>query len=679
MKKIKNWVLAATLNVCGAMMLTSCTDVIGQADNPVQPVDPVDPAAELAQETFVNESWMDRTVKPGDSFWEFALGSWLKNLGPKGRGFMDELQEAIQKRAEANIDGYDSPVAGKMLKLMTQPASDKEAEMKVISDFLATLKRDGNVSKADLIRNFGKMTDIGCPALISPLITVIDGRTKCALISGTPLKNYFATGLYLYTAEEQDTDEENVIIETIVSEVMGLDPNSPDVQAKIKAVVEIEKKMTLEKATETDSQTGISLLKRIQPASLQSLNAGARSSDGEDLKAVFKEAFHVGEETYVDGSVDEMLAMLDDYDADTWAFYQDYYVYGRFSPLLHSADELYNDLSLTTRLGFLSPTILLDFYKAILLPDCDVKGCQEILEDMRRRMGERIDALTWMSSATKQKAHEKLKAMVFSAGAPEQLFNENFQLTGPTAVEAGMQYMRQMVEYQRSCDGRPSYGNFWDVVFCGYSSMSLATVNAFYSPYHNQLVIMPAFILPEAFPSDKDNAQHYAVAHVFGHELCHGFDNEGSQYDAAGKKVNWWTDEDLARFKELQQAMIDRFNELEQAPGVPADGKKTLGENMADMGGVTLAYDLWNERLQNKGLSGQELRHQQRQFFVSYADVKRRYATNETLVSLLIDEHSADHNRVNGIDRLMDDWYDLFGVNPGDKLYVAPEDRVKIW
>ena len=681
MKKLTQCVLAATLTFCSAMMmLTSCTDAIGSMDNPVNPEQPVNPADELAKETFMHEDRMDRSVKPGDSFWEFALGSWLKNQGLEELGFMEGLGKAINKRLEANIDSYDSPVAGKMLKLMNQPAPDKETELKEICDFLATLKRDGDVSKADLIRNYGKLSDLGCPALITYAVTVIDGKTKCVLDQGIPLRTHYAIAMGGYAAEEQETEEKDELAEIIVGQLMGLDLNSPDVQAKVKAVKEIEDKLNIIDDTEKDSHSGMLLPKRFQPASLQSLNAATRSSDGEDLKAVFKEAFHVGEETYVDASVDEMLAMLDDYDADTWIFYQDYYVYGRFMPLLHATDELFSGMTVIDRLNYVSPSILLDFQKAILGPGCDVEGCQEILEDMRRHMGERIDALTWMSSSTKQMAREKLEAMVFSVGAPEHLFNENFQLTGTTAAEAGMQYLRQLTEYQRSCDGKPSYGDAWNMFLCGLLVKSLAEVNAFYSPVHNQLIIMPAFILPEAFPSDKDNAQHYTVAHVFGHELCHGFDNVGSQYDAAGNKFNWWSDEDLTRFKQLQQAMIDRFDELEQAPGVPADGKKTLSENMADLGGVTLAYDLWNERLLNRGLSGQALRHQQRQFFVSHADVKRRYLTTEELMTLLKgDSHSADHNRVNGIDRLIDDWYDLFGVKSGDKLYVAPADRVKIW
>lgn len=138
--------------------------------------------------------------------------------------------------------------------------------------------------------------------------------------------------------------------------------------------------------------------------------------------------------------------------------------------------------------------------------------------------------------------------------------------------------------------------------------------------------------------------------------------------------------EDNNKFLEKQQQMINLYNELEQYPGVKANGKKTLGENIADLGGFNLAYQLFNEKLQADGLTGEALRHQQRQFFMSYADLWMNINEEKALKKLLeIDVHSANHNRLNGIVRLMDDWYTLFGVQPGDKLYVKPEDRVKIW
>jgi predicted metalloendopeptidase len=321
----------------------------------------------------------------------------------------------------------------------------------------------------------------------------------------------------------------------------------------------------------------------------------------------------------------------------------------------------------------------MDYDFSILLEDCDVEGCREILEKMRQRLGQRIEQLDWLGSDTKAKALEKLKSMHFTVGKPERLYNADFVLTGNTVIEASMQYLKQYTDYLRSLDGLPTNGHAWDYVASNIGLYSPSTVNAFYIPDCNELIINPAFIMPEMFPTDKNNAQRYATAMVFGHEMTHGFDPLGAQYDAKGIKVNWWTDEDMAQFKLQQQKMIDRFNELEQAPGLPADGEKTLGENIADQGGVSLAYTLWKEQLQAEGLSGEALRHQQRQFFLSYADLWQAYDTDADLRKNISDAHSANHNRVNGIARLIDDWYDLFGVQPGDKLYVKPADRVKIW
>ena len=684
MKGAGNKAKTMLMALVSASMLTACNDVIGQADNPVQPVNPVDPATELAQETFMHEEWMDRTVKPGDSFWHFAQGGWLKTRDADDISTNHRLTKHINEKLKSNLGNYDSPVAGKLIKLMTQPAPEKSEEVKVINDFLETLKMDGDVSKADLIRNFGKMTDIGCPALVRISIEPIDGQLKSILAAGMPYNAHF-WGMILMALQDEH-DNTRGISESdhqyfILNELMGLDLSSPEISAEVDKIIEIETKINtiFYDYTTYEEPTGKVRIKQIQPATLQCLNAaGTRAGEDENLKAVFNEAFHVKESTLISSDVDKVLAMLDEYSTDTWLLYMQYYIYGRFQYLFRYTDH-FAERGVIKRLCTLAPTATMDYDFAILLEDCDVEGCREMLEKMRQRLGQRIEQLDWLGSNTKAKAQEKLKSMQFMVGKPDRLYNADFVLTGNTAIEASMQYMKQYYDYLRSLDGVPAKGHAWDYVANALGVYTPSAVNAFYVPNCNELVINPAYIMPEMFPTDKNNAQRYATAMVFGHEMTHGFDPQGAQYDANGLKVNWWTDEDMARFKQQQQKMIDRFNELEQAPGLPANGEKTLGENIADQGGVTLAYILWNEQLQAEGLSGEALRHQQRQFFLSYADLWQAYATDAELAKDIKDKHSANHNRVNGIARLTDDWYDLFGVEPGDKLYVAPEDRVKIW
>jgi len=676
-------VLAANL-ICGLSVLTACST----NDLPVVPDQTYDAAEELAKETFDHDAWIDRTVKPGDAFWNFALGGWLKTRDAEDFGTVDHVAVMIRDRLNQNLNNNDSPVAGKLIKLLTQAAPEKSEEIKVITDFLATLKLDGDVSKADLIRNFGQLTDVGCPALVTPLLTCMNGQVKCALCSGLPY-TYLILMVKLSSLQGVQNDaQESVEIDNdirfVLGDLMGLDVDDPDIKAKAKDIEKIEKKLSdlFNGKTETDSQSGIIKLKRIQPATLQSLVTHRTRGDGEeDLKAVFNEAFHVQEATYIDGSVDQILAMLDEFSTDTWLLYQQYYVYGRLSTMLRCTNKYDEMLNVLQRIKCLVPTATIDYEFATLLENCDTQGCVDILEDMRRRMSERIEQLDWLSSATKAKAQEKLQAMVFTVGRPDPLYTDDFELTGSTAVEAGMQFLRQFVTRQRSYDGLPAQGHAIEAMACNLiSSYSATSVNAFYVPNANQLIINPGFTMPQLFPTDKDNAQHYAVSMVFGHEMTHAFDPTGAKYDAHGLEKNWWADADMANFKLLQQQMIDRYNELEVLPGVMVDGEKTLNENIADLGGVSLAYDLWNEKLKADGLTGEALRHQQRQFFLSFAVVWNLYRTDEDLLEQIkTDVHSTSFNRVNGISRLMDDWYGLFGVKPGDKLYLAPADRVKIW
>ena len=681
--RVFQWVLAANL-ICGLSVLTACST----NDLPVVPDQTYDAAEELAKETFDHDAWIDRTVKPGDAFWNFALGGWLKTRDAEDFGTVDHVAVMIRDRLNQNLNNNDSPVAGKLIKLLTQAAPEKSEEIKVITDFLATLKLDGDVSKADLIRNFGQLTDVGCPALVTPLLTCMNGQVKCALCSGLPY-TYLILMVKLSSLQGVQNDaQESVEIDNdirfVLGDLMGLDVDDPNIKAKAKDIEKIEKKLSdlFNGKTETDSQSGIIKLKRIQPATLQSLVTHRTRGDGEeDLKVVFNEAFHVQEATYIDGSVDQILAMLDEFSTDTWLLYQQYYVYGRLSTMLRCTNKYDEMLNVLQRIKCLVPTATIDYEFATLLENCNTQGCVDILEDMRRRMSERIEQLDWLSSATKAKAQEKLQAMVFTVGRPDPLYTDDFKLTGSTAVEAGMQFLRQFVTRQRSYDGLPAQGHAIEAMACNLiSSYSATSVNAFYVPNANQLIINPGFTMPQLFPTDKDNAQHYAVSMVFGHEMTHAFDPTGAKYDAHGLEKNWWADADMANFKLLQQQMIDRYNELEVLPGVMVDGEKTLNENVADLGGVSLAYDLWNEKLKADGLTGEALRHQQRQFFLSFAVVWNLYRTDEDLLEQIkTDVHSTSFNRVNGISRLMDDWYGLFGVKPGDKLYLAPADRVKIW
>jgi predicted metalloendopeptidase len=174
--------------------------------------------------------------------------------------------------------------------------------------------------------------------------------------------------------------------------------------------------------------------------------------------------------------------------------------------------------------------------------------------------------------------------------------------------------------------------------------------------------------------------RRYATFYVFAHELCHGFDAKGSQFDGEGCAKDWWAPSDKQKFESKQQQMVDRFNELWAYEGQHANGEKTLGENMADLGGVRLSFELFKDLLVEKGYYGESYKHMLREYFMHYAQVWKENdrGLDGYVEQYKSDVHSSSANRVNGITRIMDEWYDLFMVKSGDN-YVAPADRPHIW
>ena len=651
MRRKKQWILAATLFFCGAMMmLTSCIDVI---DNPVNPRQPYDAADEVAKETFIHEQYMDRTVKPGDSFWQFAIGSYLKNPDD----FAGTIATAtVRQMSEMNdVESLKTYGSGHTMQLLLGPVPSAEDEKAVLDGVLARMKAGNDVSKADVIRNIGKLADLGYGALLNHDVWFIDGILRYTVIPGFACEG--ASGI-------KKTNEVAEVVKPILQDYLGIDTNSEEGARLLKNVVDIEDwigKFQYEWRTPTAPDP-----------------VPVPAASGDELTNAYREAFHIDGNTYQLPGVAKVFELIDQYDVATLQTYLRYYACSKLSKAMfcsgHQVSKVYQQINAQ------SQSLFLDYHMAMLYRGDKWKLALKLLEEVRTVFAQRIERLDWLSDATKAKAIEKLQAMGMNV-RPETTFNADFKLTGKTPVEDLVQYKEQVDDYLRNVlTGKPGRDYEWEYLLTSPNGSGVDVANAGYDP-NNQLIIYPFFLREEFFPSDEKRiVTFYASLMMFGHEMTHGFDNNGATYDAIGRRSNWWTTEDKAKFEARQQVMIDRYNELEVLPGVPADGKNTLGENIADYGGFMLAWEMWNNKLQADGLTGEELRHQQREFFLAVANQWKSLTDEETLLNnLKIDVHSANHNRVNGIVRLIDEWYDLFGVKPGDKLYVEPEKRVKIW
>ena len=326
--------------------------------------------------------------------------------------------------------------------------------------------------------------------------------------------------------------------------------------------------------------------------------------------------------------------------------------------------------ALSTNLG----EALGQLYVAKYFPPASKRQVQDLVENLRTAYGERIRHLAWMSDGTKQVALEKLAAFRPKIGYPDH-WRDYSKLTiragdafGNLTRAGDFEWWREQARL-----GKPTDRGEW--------TMTPQTVNAYYNPTFNEVVFPAAILQPPFFDPDADAAVNYGgIGVVIGHEMGHGFDDQGSKSDARGVLRTWWQPQDDAAFRKLVDRLADQYSGYEVLPGLRINGRLTLGENIGDVGGISVAYDAYHRSLHGAsppvidGLTGDQ------RFFLSEAQIWQNLDREERLrIQVTSNPHSPSKFRVNGVVRNVDAWYAAFDVKPGDKLYLPPEERVHIW
>ena len=318
-------------------------------------------------------------------------------------------------------------------------------------------------------------------------------------------------------------------------------------------------------------------------------------------------------------------------------------------------------------------------YVAKYFPEENKARMLALVKNLQRALGIRIENLAWMSDATKAKALEKLNAMTIKIGYPDKWRDYTALDINPAdTYYANLQRAAKFEQdYSLSYLGKPVDKAKW--------YMTPQTVNAYYNPSSNEICFPAGILQYPFFDMSADDAFNYgAIGVVIGHEMTHGFDDQGCQFDKDGNMLNWWTDEDKASFDARTKVMEEAFNRIEVAPGVHANGAFTLGENIADHGGLQVSYLAFclneeakpeAERLQTRdGFTPAQ------RFFLAYANV---WAANirpeEILQRTKSDPHSLGRWRVNGALPQINAWYEAWNITPESPMYIAPEKRVSIW
>jgi putative endopeptidase len=306
-------------------------------------------------------------------------------------------------------------------------------------------------------------------------------------------------------------------------------------------------------------------------------------------------------------------------------------------------------------------------------PDAKAK-IDGLVKDLIVALGQRIDKLDWMSAETKAKAHEKLATLTVKIAYPDKWRDY-------TKLEVSDGDLVADARAFRRFDWDRRLNRLNDPVDRAEWGMTPQTVNAYYNPSQNEIVFPAAILAPPYFDPNADPAANYGgIGAVIGHEMTHGFDDEGRKFDARGALADWWTKEDAERFDASARRLNAQYDTYSPFPGVHVKGDQTTGENIADLGGILVALDAYHNSLGGNpapvidGLGGD------RRFFLAYAqswrDKRREDAVRDQLVR---DVHSPEIYRVNGVVRNVDSWYQAFEVPPDAQLYLAPADRVRIW
>ena len=677
-----------------SLLLAASATALLAACSPEKPA----PAAEAPKAAIgsfgLDLAAMDTAVKPGDDFFNYVNGAWLKTFtmpADKTRyGAFDALRDKSESDVHALLEDMKTtpPAAGSVQEKVVNLYNGWMDEAAIEARGVAPLKADLDVinaarTKAVLIKLIGNIeyaSPIGLyisPDPADPTKYVVN-ISQAGL--GMPVRDY-----YLGKSEKFDAYRE--AYKTYVTKIFELIGDASPAASADKVIALETKLANVHWAPEqqrdvqaTNNPVDRAGLKKMIPAIdwdvfLPEAGLGAVQN------------FVVNEKT----ALSEGAKLLDTQPVDAWKKYLAFHIASDNATSLPKAfdDASFEFFSKTLRgqevqrdrwkrgvqmLDGLIGEGLGELYVAKYFPPENKAKMDDLVANLRSAMGERLKTLAWMDDATRAEAVKKLGTFDPRVGYPVKWRD----YTAYT-VEAGKLFENvragRKFEWNRQVArlGQPVDREEW--------GMNPQTVNAYYNPLVNQITFPAAILQPPFFDPNADPAINYgAIGAVIGHEMGHGFDDQGREFDETGKIRNWWTPETNAKFLEQTAKFAAQYDAFCPLEGVCVNGKFTMGENLGDLGGLEMAYTAYKLSLGGKeapvidGFTGDQ------RFFMAHAQVWRAAIRDDALRNqVLTDPHSPAAARGSIPERNMDAWYEAFGVKEGDKAYIPPAERVRIW
>jgi predicted metalloendopeptidase len=646
----------------------------------------------------IDQQYIDSSVRAQDDFFQHLNGEWLKKTEipadkarwgsfnkladdalPQLRGIIEGLQ------AKKGLQGDEQKIAALYASYMNEAQLEK-AGVKPLAGELSRIR--GIKDKKALPALIAHFNQSGVPAPYGVYVSQ-DARNSTQYAAhmgqsglGLPDRDYYLKKDDARLAEVLAKYEQHV------SKILALAGNK-DAAAKAKAIVALETAMAEAQWTKVQNRDPVKRYNKMEIAQLAELAPGYdwKAALGAVGIASKTDTIIVGQPSYLTA----FAKLVDSTPLATWQAYFEWQLLRDASPYLSKAFDEANFAFYGTVLsgvteqeprwkrgvGVVEGSIgegLGKLYVAQYFPAERKARMDELVKNVLAAYKQSVDGLDWMSPETRKQAQDKLAKFTPKIGYPNKWRDySKLQFTAGNLIGNLQRAAEFSYQYNLNKLGKPIDKEEW--------GMTPQTVNAYYRPTANEIVFPAAILQAPFFDMRADDAVNYgAIGAVIGHEISHGFDDSGSQFDGDGNLRDWWTKEDRANFKVKGDAMVKQYAAYSPLPGYQVNGELTLGENIADNSGLAIAYKAYKISLKGKeapvidGLTGDQ------RFFMGFGQVWRSKTRDaEQIKRIKTDPHAPGQFRANGTVVNQPGFYEAFGVKEGDKMYVKPEQRVIIW
>jgi putative endopeptidase len=649
---------------------------------------------------FIDRANMDTTIRPGDNFFLYANGAWLKRTdipNDKTRwGSFDELRDRTNKDVKALLEAVAASSNAKAGSVERNIADFYKSGMDT-----AAIEKAGItplkpvLDRINAITNVQQLLDEVALEYTQGISTIIagyiapDDKEVTKLIPqftqaglGLPSKDY-------YTDKDANAVKNREAYKKYIANLLKLYGQDEATASKnADAIFALETKLALSSLRPVEMRDPQRLYNKY------SVKSFSNQTPGIDWAAFFEKVKIKGQDSMlvaVPSYYKEVAIQLNATPLDVWKQYLIFHSISDMAPFLSSnfanaRFEFYNKTlrgqkeqaprwervmdvingSIGDQLGQL-------YVDKHFKPEAKERML-ELVNNLQTAFRERIAKLDWMSDATKAKATNKLNTFVKKIGYPDKWKDySSLKIVPDNYVQNVLNAAEFEYNYNLSKLGKPVDKSEW--------FMTPNTVNAYYNPAFNEIVFPAAILQFPFFDFDADDAINYGgIGAVIGHEMTHGFDDQGAQYDADGNLKNWWTEEDFKKFNAKTDVVRKQFDAYTILGDVHVDGSLTLGENLADLGGIAIAYDAFKKTKQGQSNELIDGFTPDQRFFLSWAQVWRGKATDETARQLIkIDPHSPGEWRGNGPLSNFEPFYKAFNIKEGDAMYRPDSIRAKVW